>query len=424
MKKVVVFGIITLGSLLSLALLPSKELRVSPFDKVSASYVIPDKEINEYPVISNKERITSGIVSYFQKALQKKKIVGAAIAIVKCDSIIYVDGFGDRNAKSKEKIDPETVFRIGSVSKGFGGIISGMQVENKLLTWKDSITNYIPDFTLAKQVCGKEITLSHILSHSSGVPYHSFTNLIEAGLSLPTIASQFKTVRPLAEPGEQYSYQNALFAMSGEIIEKVTCKPIQEVLENQIFQPLGMQTASATYTDLLAMENIASPHKKWYSGWKLLKIHDKYYNAVLAGGINASVTDMAKFMKFMLGNNPEVMSKNTIEQVFTPQIKVPGSYKYYQRWPGHKASFYAHGWRIHQIENEETGELSKIIHHGGHVNNFRTEIAVFPEDDLGICILFNSPTKLARTVIPDIYEIITTAAQLPEDPVLNEMAAN
>jgi beta-lactamase class C len=167
-----------------------------------------------------------------------------------------------------------------------------------------------------------------------------------------------------------------------------------------------MSNVSTDYNSLLEFDNIASPHRKNRNGWREISLTDRYDNAVAAGGINASSMDMAKWMRFLLGHNPKVMSANTIQEVFKPFITFKNKNKYYQKWPGHVSSSYGYGWRIHSFKNEKTGELETMWHHGGSVNNYRNEIALFPESDLGICVLINSNSKLARNVIPDLNAIV------------------
>jgi beta-lactamase class C len=148
------------------------------------------------------------------------------------------------------------------------------------------------------------------------------------------------------------------------------------------------------------------PHSKRRYGWTSLKLNDHYYNAIAAGGINASALDMAKWMKLLLGHHPEIMDKTALQEAFNPFIEIKGRSKYYQRWPGHVSSYYGFGWRIHKFEDMVTNEHKTIFHHGGSVNSYRNEIAIYPEADLGICVLLNSNSKLAGTVIPDLYEIV------------------
>jgi len=373
--------------------------------------------------ISNeqRERLIKEITLYFEKAIVEQKIVGAGVGIVKCDSIIYAGGFGKKDvALANNEVNEETIFRIGSLSKGFAGVLSGMFVEEGLLDWEDKVIDYVPNFQLRNRQWTKEVTLSHVLSHTSGLPYHSFTNLVEEGLDLETIAGRFKRIRGNDKPGDVHKYQNAIFALSGTMIEKVAEKSYGEVIAERIFEPLNMYTASTDYQSLEESSNVAMPHKKYGNRWRSKDINKKYFNAIPAGGVNASATDMAKWMQFLLGHNPNMMTNEGLQSVFQPIVDLPGTHQYYKKWDGHQESNYAYGWRIHDFVDKVTGIPNKVIHHGGYVNNYRSEIAIFPQEDLGITVLFNSPTKLAKTVVPDLHNIIKEVMEMPEEELLVE----
>jgi len=288
------------------------------------------------------------------------------------------------------------------------------------LKWNDRVSDYIPEFQLGDQNNTDKITLAIILSHTSGTPYHSFTNLVDAGVSLEKIAKKFTEVKPISEPGAMYSYQNAMFALSETIMKKATGDGITELFQNRFFRPLGMHTATTDYETLLESDNVSIPHVRSRKGWRSTKLTDSYHNAIAAGGINASALDMAKWMRFLLGHNPEVMDKTALSQAFEPRVDINIGRKYYKKWPGHLSSHYGFGWRIHKFEDLTTKAQETVWHHGGSVNYFRNEIAVFPDDDLGICVLMNSNSKIARTVIPDLHKIVegiyTTTSKLSMVP--------
>ena len=364
-----------------------------------------------------KQQLITALQTYFDQAIQRKKIIGASVSIVKCDSMIFSGGFGERKAGSDQKVDANTIFRIGSLSKGFAGVLAGIQVEKGMMNWNDKVSGFYPEFHLKNAQITSQITLDKILSHSSGVPRHSFTNLVEDGLSLEDISSEFKVLIPVGDPGTIYSYQNAIYALSGGMMEKRTRKTMSQLLKEDIFEPLQMTSASSDYESLVKSENIAFPHSKRGGRWRTKKINQKYYNAVAAGGINASATDMAKWMRFLLGHDQQVLSSSTLNDVFKEHIVIPGRSKYYQRWKGHVSSHYGFGWRVHSFKNDE-GSEEKVLHHGGTVSNYRSEIALFPDSDLGICVLFNSPTRLARNVIPELKEVVMQVLNSPIE--LNE----
>lgn len=382
-----------------------------------------DSEIAERTIEKQKE-LEIALKSYFKKAIASGKVIGAGVSVVKEGSIIISDGYGKRSYKGTDRIDGETIFRLGSLSKGFAGVlVASLEQENKL-EWNNKVIDYLPEFKLGDKSNTDKITISHILSHTSGAPYHSFTNLVEADLPLKIIAERFKEVVPVSKPGLQYSYQNALFALSGEIVEATTGQDLSTELYQLFFKPLGMCSTSMDYKTLADTENVALPHSKKKNGWRVLSLSDSYFNAVAAGGINASAHDMGKWMRFLLGHNPKVLEQSNFIKAFEPFIEIPGRAKYYQRWPGHTKSFYAYGWRVHKFIEDGFPKEKTIWHHGGSVNSYRNEIAVYPEDDLGICVLLNSNSRLARTVIPDLRQIIKDIYERPSAKIAHNSLVN
>lgn len=407
----ILIGTIFLVVTLLIVVATSKAMTKEPAQPVSViSSVSPEqvlaqlKEAKLYKL--RQQKLKKSISVYFQKAIQAGHIVGAGVSIVQGDSIVVSDGYGKRNFNKSAQIDGETVFRLGSLSKGFASVLAADLKSECKLDWNDKVVDYIPEFQFGNQENTQKVKIAHILSHTSGTPYHSFTNLVEEGLSMETIASRFDEVKPIAEPGTMYSYQNAMFSLSQEVMRKATGKDIKTLLKNRFFKPLGMASVTMNHEDLMAQENVAIPHARRGRGWRSLSLRNRYYNAVAAGGINASSLDMAKWMRFLLGHNPEVMQKDAVAEVFKPFISFKNNRKYYQRWPGHVQSSYGFGWRIHEFTDANTIANFTVWHHGGSVNSFRNEIALYPAADLGICVLLNSNSNIARTVIPDLHALV------------------
>ena len=365
---------------------------------------IDNEAVHRYQL--RKNELTVALKKYFDSAIASGDIVGAGVSIVQGDSILIYEGFGRRSIDGKAKIDGKTVFRLGSLSKGFAGVLSASLQADDLLDWNDKVVDYIPGFQFGDSLNTQNVKLSHILSHTSGTPYHSFTNLVEAGLPITSIAQRFHEVTPISEPGTMYSYQNAMFSLSQEVMQSVTGKDIKYLLTDRFFKPLGMSTITMDHLALTKSKNVAMPHARRKNGWKSLPLTDHYYNAVVAGGINASSLDMAKWMRFLLGHRPEVLPSATIQKAFNPFIEIGYNNKYYQRWSGHQQSYYGFGWRIHKFQEAGSKETKTMYHHGGSVNNYRNEIALFPEADIGLCILLNGNSRLAQTVVPDVYGIV------------------
>lgn len=95
-------------------------------------------------------------------------------------------------------MDANTVFRVGSLSKGFAGVLSGILVSQGTLAWDEPVQQLVPEFKLRDRAQTGRIQLWHLLSHTTGLPYHAYTHLIEQGYDIPTLMKyRFPTV-PLA----------------------------------------------------------------------------------------------------------------------------------------------------------------------------------------------------------------------------------
>ena len=335
---------------------------------------------------------------YFADSLHLTQTPGAAVVIVKDSTVIFQRAYGVKRAGTTDSVNTNTVFRIGSLSKGFAGVLSGILVGEGKLHWDDRVVRYVPEFVLSSPGQTREIQLHHLLSHTTGLPYHAYTNMIEAGYDLRSIAALFGRLPLHGKPGEIYSYQNAVFSLAGEAIQAVTGKTYPDVLTEKIFRPAGMNTASADWVSIHRNPNKALPHDFTGAGWLPDTISTRYYNAAPAGGVNASISDMGQWLRVLLGYRPDIVSPATLNEVFHPVIRTYQERRYFRAWSGKREAYYALGWRV-LVNGQDT-----IICHGGAVNGFRGEIAIDRKNGIAICALFNAATDLPGLCIPAFFE--------------------
>jgi len=288
------------------------------------------------------------------------------------------------------------------LSKGFAAILAGILVEKGALQWTDKVHQYIPEFVLKDSLQSERVNLIHLLSQSSGLPYHAYTNLVEAGLDIRQIASELKKVNLIAKEGEIYAYQNAAYSLIGAIMEVVKQKELPQIFQEELLNPLQIANTSTEYESFIQGENIALPHRGRNGNWRQRPISKKYYNAIPAGGVNASIADMGQWLQLLLGNRPEIIQQKTLDQIFEPRINTNNKNRYFHDWPMVEAAFYGLGWRV------LTNAQDTLIYHGGFVNGYRGEILIHPKEKLGICVLTNAPSALANQAIPTFLKKYAT----------------
>ena len=340
---------------------------------------------------------------YEQFALETMKEThqpGAAIAIVKGSEVLYLKGLGVKCAGTTDSVDIHTVFRIASVSKGFASMLAGILVQEKKMDWDDKVIKYLPDFAMKDTFRTHHLAIRNILSHTSGLPTHTFTNLIESRVPYEKLRENLRTIEPAAPLGKEYAYQNVVYSLIGDIIYKVTGKPYGDVLKEKVFNPLHMTDASTSFESLDHGSNVALPHyKRSDSTFYTFRNTPEYYTVLHAAGVNASISDMAKWLLALLGNNPDVISNATLNELFKPEVQVPRRRKYhFFKWNGIKETYYAMGWRVLNYGGET------VIYHGGFVNGYRSEIGFCPSQNIGIVVLCNASGRLVNESVPVFFD--------------------
>ena len=363
----------------------------------------PYQKWTDQPARTLSPEIAQLIQSYdrfFQEGMTQTGTPGAAVVMVKDGEIIFTKGYGLRETGKPDSVDAHTVFRIGSLSKGFAGVLTGMITHTGKLHWDDPVQQFYPEFALSDPKQAKRVAVRHILSQTTGLPYHAFTNLIEQGYSLSTIVQQyFPKARLSAKEGAFYSYQNAAFCVIEEVLRGATQLPYPTLLQQHIFNTCGMETASCDYASMAACTNKALPHFSTGYGWRKEPVSPHYYDFAAAGGVNASATDMGKWLQMLLGGFPEFVDHTTLDEVFAPVIKTSKERRIFPHWIGRDDASYAMGWRVLQ-RGPDT-----YLYHGGYVNGYRGEIAFNRKENVGICILFNGSSGLCSQSVPQFFEL-------------------
>lgn len=331
--------------------------------------------------------------------MQRTNFPGAAIAIVKDSTILYTEGFGLRSTQKKDSINEHTVFRLASVSKCFASFLTGILVEEGKLQWNDPVVKYATDFALSDADHTQEITITHVLSHTTGLPYHTYTNMVEEGLPLNELLGKLKDIKIAAPLGVEYSYQNVAYSVISDVVQGATGLSYEKQMAAKVFQPLGMNDASMDYASFVNNDNIAQPHRMARKRWAPASINNTYYNVAPAGGINASISDMAKWMVALLGEREKVISHETMGHLYKPVVSARSKNRNYLRMERGGKSYYGLGWRILHYPTDT------LVYHGGYVTGYRSEVAFDPHDRIAICILANAPGDLPDTAIPLFFDL-------------------
>lgn len=343
-----------------------------------------------------------GLDHHIEENITKFGCPGMAVAIIKDNQIIFEKEYGVRSMNGYDPIDKNTVFRLGSVSKGFAGILASILIDKKMLSLDDPIYFYVPDFKVKARNSDGIVRIKHVLSHTSGFTEHAFSNLVDKNVDREKLFQYLERITPRDSTGKAYAYQNVAFSLIEKAIEQVTGMTYGEALDFYIFSPLDMCSSSCSYEEMENYTNRCQGHNYSRDGFTPQEIGKHYYNIPSAGGVNAPLKDMEKWLSAVMGNKPDVLSPNILDVAFSEYANTSLDRKFWNKWPGVQNSHYGLGWRLVSTTN------NNLVYHGGLVNGFRTEIAFDKEKKIGIVVLFNSLCNYSNSVVFDFFDFWNT----------------
>ena len=307
--------------------------------------------------------------------MARKHIPGVSVAVVRAGKVIKAQGYGIADLEHEIPVTPQTVFKIGSVSKQFLAAGIMLLAQDGRLSIDDPIARYYADAPDS----WRGITLRHFLTHTSEVLREgpAFDPLREQPDSV-IVRSAF--TRPLEFPtGSRYQYCNVCYFTLADIIARVSGTTWDVFLTDRVFRPLGMTaTRTTTATNLI-------PHRARGYTWRDTGyVNAPEYVALRpSGAFLSTAADLAKWDAALYGNR--LLTAASRQAMWTPA-----------RLTGGGVSNYGFGWQLDSVDGHWR------VGHGGSLPGFRAEIERFPNDSVTVIVLTNSddaqPAEIARGI--------------------------
>jgi D-alanyl-D-alanine carboxypeptidase len=308
---------------------------------------------------------------YVKAQMERQHIPGVSIVVIKDQKIIKSMGYGLANVELNVAATPDTVYKIGSVSKQFiaAGIL--LLVQDGKISLEDNISKFLdgtPD-------TWKPITIRHLLTHTSGIvreapgfdplKIQNDGDVIKTAYSLPLRFT----------PGEKYEYCNVGYFTLAEIITKVSGKPWGDFLHERVFAPLGMNsTRTTTMTELVT--NRANGYV-WRNG--KLQNAAVFFAVRPSGAFLSTVLDLAKWEAALDAGT--ILKRPTLDQAWTP-VKLNNG----------NTHPYGFGWELAPVASH------KQINHGGSLPGFRSQLTRLVDHKVTVAVLTNGDNANAAAI--------------------------
>ena len=315
-------------------------------------------------------------IDELMKAYNSYRQFNGAVLVAENGKVIFKKGYGLANMEWNIPVEPDTKFRLGSITKQFTSMLVLQLVQEGKIKPEGKLTDYLPDY---RKDTGDRITIHQLLNHTSGIPsYTGMPNFFKDVSRNPYSVSDF--VKKYAsgdlefEPGTKWNYNNSGYFLLGAIVERVTGKPYEQVLKERILDPVGMKNTGYDHQETILAKR-ASGYEKRPGGY----VNAPYLDMSLpyaAGSLYSTVDDLYLWDQALYTD--KLLSPQLKELMFKPGL-----------------SNYAYGWVVQKGPLGAQGEPVTIIQHGGGINGFNTLITRLPESK-NLIVLLNSTggTKL------------------------------
>ncbi|NQU50369.1 MAG: beta-lactamase family protein [Planctomycetes bacterium] len=326
---------------------------------------------------------------------QEYHIPGMALVVVHNDQVILRRAFGVSDVDAGARVEPDTLFAIGSSTKSFTSAAVGMLVDEGKMNWDDPASKHLPGFELAIDAddVGTKVLIRDLLSHRTGFPRMSV--LFASGkVGRDQILQAVAKAKPWKPFRQNFYYNNVQFLAAGQALGAAAGSSWDKFIPQRILQPLGMKN---TYVSVAGAEKSGKMSKGYIwqhdrAELKLLPYRD-LDNIAPAGAINSNVIDMSQWLKLLLNegkyNGKQLISKEALQECWKPQITIG------------EGIGYGMGWMLREWEGRQ------VMEHGGNIDGFSSSVALIPEENLGFVLFYNlSISPLQSECLPMVWSAV------------------
>ncbi len=342
--------------------------------------------------------LSKSLDSLGQEFIDYGQIMGLSIAIAKKGEIIYANGFGHNDSVKTQKVTPENVFLLASISKLVGATMTMKLVEEEKLSLDKTLAELLPDYPNTEQA--NKISLKQLLNHTSGLKdYASVIDSVYLATGVnPTVKDYynfFENNELDFEPSTHFNYSNSGYILMAEIIERATENFFEDELDRIINEPSGLNLkliknnlSNKNLTSLFEFQDSTlsyKPHWDWIKG---------------DGGLTTTASELAQYAYHWA--NGTIISKESFKQMCIPGIVT-----------GNISTGYGIGVRTGHFEGEQ------VVGHTGGNKTALAAMQYFPEKEISMVVFVN--TDNSNTDALYIIGHVALKVLDKDEPVLDQL---
>jgi CubicO group peptidase (beta-lactamase class C family) len=338
-----------------------------------------------------------------EQTLKKTGVPGLAVAVVHQDRVVYLKGFGVRQAGKSDAVDADTVFQLASVSKPVASTVLAALVCKKVIAWDDRVIDHDPGFRLADPWVTRNVTLRDLLCHRGGLPDHAGDLLEDLGYDRTDVLRRLR-FQKLRGFRSRYAYTNFGYTAAAVAAARAAGKSWEDLSADKLYRPVGMKSTSSRFRDFSAAKNRALLHAQVKDRWVAKYVRDPDAQSP-AGGVSSTARDMARWMRLHLAGGKfqgkQLIATEALAETHRPQVISHAP----ENPATEPASFYGLGWNV----NYDDRGRPRLGHSGGFALGAATTVTLCPSEGLGIVVLTNTaPVGVPEALSASFFDLVFT----------------
>jgi CubicO group peptidase (beta-lactamase class C family) len=332
---------------------------------------------------------------FVEAGMKDLKIPGVAVGIVQGGKVVFADGYGVKDLGKPAKVDGDTDFMIASNTKALTTLLLARLVAEGKLTWDTPVTSVLPSFKLGDADTTRQVRIRQLICACTGLPRQDFEWLFQfQGVTPADAMATLATMQPTSKFGEMFQYSNPMAAAAGFTAGHVLHPDMElgaaydRAMQAQVFDPLGMKSTTFDYARALAGDH-AMPHAPDVDGRTAPAVMELNYSIIPdrpAGAAWSNVKDMLRYVQMELDegklpNGQTYIAKEPLLERRVAQVPIG------------KDETYGMGLMVNTTYGEP------VVHHGGDMVGFHSDMMWLPGENVGAVILTNAdPGWILRTL--------------------------
>ena len=331
-------------------------------------------------------------------------IPGMSVVIVQNDSTVYKNTYGVKNYFQNDPVDSKTIFSMASTTKAFIAMGLGILVDRDSINWDDKVISHFSSFKLSDDYITEDARVKDLLTHNLGIGNEDRLWTTDS-TSVDEMLYNFSKSEKKYSLRGGYTYQNIMYVIAGKVIENVSGISWQDFIEVNILDKIDFSCTLTWSKDIFNYKNYTYPHMIDYDEG-IVNVPFTISDQIGAAGMMWSCADdMEKYLNFLLNksevNGEKVLSENTFNYIFEPQILIGNSFYPTSKLTKPKWKTYGLGWFQHDYRGY------KIDMHTGSLQGLVAIIALVRDKNIGVQVFANlDGAELRHAIIYKVFDLL------------------